>query len=186
MSRFVSVLSLALILSGCGINPDDIALSNQIEADVKRVARCDEMRANVQRINNYSANLVKEAKRLQMAWIIQEMQILKDEKKITENEWQTFLESTKPGVTAPRFPGSALDKLMKRVVSLGYIKPYLPQEVVTLGEEASKSPSGLTYELGFPECFSDFELQLKRKIAKSEKLKSIWGERIENPLDLLP
>jgi hypothetical protein len=186
MKRIIFVLITCLTLSACGINPDDAALDKQIAADKARVSKCDEISRNAKKIDEYSTNLVKEAKRLQLVWITEEMRLLRESNKITSQEWDTFYENTKPGINPPRFTGGELDLLMKRVVALGYIEPYLPEDVVKLGTAAAESPSSMDYELNYPECFSEFEYNLKKEIASLEKTKGVWADKVENALELVP
>ena len=186
MKRIIFVFLACLTVSSCGINPDDVALDKQIAADKARVSKCDEISRNAKKIDEYSTNLVKEAKRLQLVWIVEEMRLLRESNKITSQEWQAFLDNTKPGINPPRFAGGELDLLMKKVVALGYIEPYLPEDVVKLGMAAAESPSSAVYELNYPECLSEFEYNLRKEFAKLEKTKGVWADKVENPLDLVP
>jgi hypothetical protein len=177
---------LGLTLTGCGVSEEDVAIDKQIAADQARVAKCDEVRAKSKEITDYSSNLVKEARRAQLTWITDEMNTLKESGKISIAEWEVFSQYIKPGITPPKMPGGELDLLMKKVVAKGYIRPYLPKEVVELGTKAALSPNSASYEVGFPECFSDIEFAGIKMLADLEPVKGVWGNRVENPSDLIP
>ena len=182
----IVLILLSFSLTSCGTSEEDLALDVQIAADQARVAKCDEMRAKSKEISDYSSNLVREARRMQLVWITNEMSVLKEAGKISTIEWEVFSQYIKPGITPPKMPGGELDVLMKKVVAKGYIRPYLPKEVVDLGIEASLSPNSASYEVGFPECFSDIEFAGIEMMADLAPVKGVWGNKIENPADLIP
>jgi hypothetical protein len=177
---------LGLTLTACGVSEEDVAIDKQIAADQARVAKCDEVRAKSKEITDYSSNLVKEARRAQLTWITDEMNTLKESGKISIAEWEVFSQYIKPGITPPKMPGGELELLMKKVVAKGYIRPYLPKEVVELGTKAALSPNSASYEVGFPECFSDIEFAGIKMLADLEPVKGVWGNKVENPSDLIP
>jgi len=184
--HITSVVSICLLLTACGVNPEDVAIDNQIAADQERITKCDAMRAKSKEISDYSSNLVKEARRIQLVWITNEMSALKESGKISSSEWEVFSQYVKPGITLPKMPGGELELLMKKVVAKGYIKPYLPKEVVELGTKAALSPNSASYEVGFPECFSDIEFAGIEMLADLAPVKGVWGDKVENPSDLIP
>ena len=188
MSRFLitSVVSTCFLLTACGVNPEDVAIDNQIAADQERITKCDAMRAKSKEMSDYSSNLVKEARRIQLDWITSEMSLLKESGKVSAAEWEVFSQYIKPGITPPKMPGGELELLMKKVVAKGYIRPFLPKEVVDLGTEASLSPNSASYEIGFPECFSDIEFAGIKLLADLVPVKGVWGNKVENPADLIP
>lgn len=177
---------MCLTLTSCGVSEEDVAIDMQIAADQARVAKCDEVRAKSKEITDYSSNLVKEARRVQLTWITEEMTTLRESGKITIAEWEVFSQYIKPGITPPKMPGGELELLMRKVVDKGYIRPYLPQEVVDLGTKAALSPNSASYEVGFPECFSDIEFAGIKMLAELAPVKGVWGNRVENPMDLIP
>jgi hypothetical protein len=186
LPALVAVTLLSFSLTSCGTSEEDLAIDKQIAADQARVAKCDEVRAKSKEISDYSSNLVKEARRIQLVWITNEMTLLKESGKISATEWEVFSQYIKPGITPPKMPGGELEQLMKKVVAKGYIKPYLPKEVVELGTKAALSPNSASYEVGFPECFSDIEFAGIKMLADLEPVKGVWGNRVENPSDLIP
>jgi hypothetical protein len=173
-------------LTSCGTSEENLAIDNQIAADQERITKCDAMRAKSKEISDYSSNLVKEARRIQLVWITNEMSALKESGKISSTEWEVFSQYIKPGITPPKMPGGELELLMKKVVAKGYIKPYLPKEVVELGTKAALSPNSASYEVGFPECFSDIEFAGIEMMADLAPVKGVWGDKVENPSDLIP
>jgi hypothetical protein len=177
---------LGLTLTSCGVSEEDVAIDKQIAADQARVAKCDEVRAKSKEITDYSSNLVKEARRAQLTWITDEMNTLKESGKISMAEWEVFSQYIKPGITPPKMPGGELDLLMQKIVAKGYIRPYLPKEVVELGTKAALSPNSASYEVGFPECFSDIEFAGIKMLADLAPVKGVWGDKVENPVDLIP
>ena len=86
---------LGLSLTSCGVSEEDVAIDKQIAADQARVAKCDEVRAKSKEITDYSSNLVKEARRAQLAWITEEMTTLKESGKISITEWEVVLKISK-------------------------------------------------------------------------------------------
>jgi hypothetical protein len=185
MKRFTA-LAICLVLTGCGVSTEDVAIDREIAASKARIEKCDAMRTKAKEMKDYTSNLVKEARALQLVWIKEEMGKLKDSGKISSDDWNLFSEYVKPGLTPPKIPGGELDLLMKRVVAKGYIRPYLPKDVVALGTEASLSPSVAEYQIGFPECFGEIELSGLKMLADLGPVKGIWGDRVENPADLIP
>lgn len=187
-SRFLvtSLLSTCFLVTACGVNSEDVAIDNQITAAQERIAKCDAMRAKSKEISDYSSNLVKEARRIQLVWITNEMSDLKESGKISAAEWEVFSQYIKPGITPPKMPGGELELLMKKVVAKGYMRPYLPKEVVELGTKAALSPNSASYEVGFPECFSDIEFAGIEMMADLKPLKGVWGDKVANPADLIP
>ena len=188
VSRFfiTSVVSFCFLLTACGVNPEDVAIDNQIAADQERITKCDAMREKSKEISDYSSSLVKEARRIQLVWITNEMTVLKESGKISNTDWEVFSQYIKPGITPPKMPGGELELLMKEVVAKGYIRPYLPKEVVELGTKAALSPKSASYEIGFPECFSDIEFAGIEMMADLAPVKGVWGDKVENPSDLIP
>jgi len=83
------------------------------------------------------------------------MLLLKESDKISAAEWEVFSQYIKPDIPLREMPGGELELLMKKMVAKGYISSYLPNEVVDLGTKASLIPNSASYEIGFPECFSD-------------------------------
>lgn len=163
-----------------------MAIDAQIKADQERIARCDAMRAKSKEISDYSSGLVKEARQIQLAWITDVMTRLKDSGKISSNDWEVFSQYNVPGITPPKMPGGELDLLMRRVVAEGHIRPYLPKEVVDLGTKAALSPNSASYEVDFPECFSDIEFAGIKMLAELKPVKGAWANKVENPVDLIP
>lgn len=186
ISALIVVILVSFSLTSCGTSEEGLAIDKQIAADQARVAKCDEMRAKSKEISEYSSNLVKEARRIQLVWITNEMSVLKESGKISSTEWEIFSQFIKPGITPPKMPGGELDLLMKKVVARGYIRPYLPKEVVELGTKAALSPNSASYEVGFPECFSDIEFAGIEMMADLAPVKGVWGDKVENPADLIP
>lgn len=186
ISASIVVILLSFSLTSCGISEEGLAIDKQIAADQARVAKCDEMRAKSKEISDYSSNLVKEARRIQLAWITNEMNLLRESGKISNAEWEVFSQYIKPGITPPKMPGGELELLMKKVVAKGYIRPFLPTEVVELGTKAALSPNSASYEVGFPECFSDIEFAGIEMMADLAPVKGVWGDKVENPADLIP
>jgi len=186
LPALIVITLLSFSLTSCGTSEEDLAIDKQIAADQVRVAKCDEMRAKSKEISDYSSNLVKEARRIQLVWITNEMSALKESGKISSTEWEVFSQFIKPGITPPKMPGGELELLMKKVVAKGYIKPYLPKEVVELGTKAALSPNSASYEVGFPECFSDIEFAGIKMMADLAPVKGVWGDKVENPSDLIP
>jgi len=186
LPALIVITLLSLSLTSCGTSEEDLAIDNQIAADQQRIIKCDAMRAKSKEISDYSSNLVKEARRIQLVWITNEMGALKESGKISSTEWEVFSLYIKPGITPPKMPGGELELLMKKVVAKGYIKPYLPKEVVELGTKAALSPNSASYEVGFPECFSDIEFAGIEMMADLVPVKGVWGDKVENPSDLIP
>ena len=188
MKRTLAVLTalLCLTLTGCGQSKEDLAIQKQIAADQARVAKCDAMRAKAKEMSDYSSNLVKEARQRQLTWITNEMKRLKDSGKISAADWSVFSVYAKPGITPPKIPGGDIDLLMKRVVNQGLISPYLPKDVVDLGTKAALSPNSATYEVNFPECFSEVEFIGIKMLADLKPQKGTWADRIVNPTNLIP
>ena len=185
-SLTIIIALVTFTLTGCGETKEDLAIQRQIAADQARVAKCDAMRAKAKEMSDYSSNLVKEARSLQLVWITNEMKRLKDSGKISAADWDVFSVYTKPGITPPKIPGGDIDLLMKRVVNQGLIKPYLPKEVVDLGSKAALSPNSATYEVNFPECFSEVEFIGIKMLADLKPQKGVWGNKLANPSDLIP
>jgi hypothetical protein len=181
-----SILAICLTLTGCGVNAESVAIDKEIAASKERIVKCDAMRAKVKEIDDYSSNLVKEARALQLIWITEEMGKLRDSRKISEEDWNLFSLYVKPGITPPKIPGGELDLLMKQVVTKGYIPPYLPRDVVDLGTKAALSPNSAAYQVGFPECFSEIEFLGIKMLAELEPVKGVWGNKVDNPTDLIP
>jgi hypothetical protein len=75
---------------------------------------------------------------------------------------------------------------MQRVVDNGYIKPYLPKNVVELGTKAALSPSSADYQIDFPQCFSEIEFSGIKMLADISPSKGVWSDKIGNPMDLIP
>lgn len=186
ISALIVVILVSFSLTSCGTSEEGLAIDKQIAADQARVAKCDEMRAKSKEISDYSSNLVKEARRIQLAWITNEMNLLRESGKISNAEWEVFSQYIKPGITPPKMPGGELELLMKKVVAKGYIRPFLPREVVELGTKAALSPNSASYEVGFPECFSDIEFAGIEMMADLAPVKGVWGDKVENPADLIP
>ena len=186
ISALIVVILVSFSLTSCGTSEEGLAIDKQIAADQARVAKCDEMRAKSKEISDYSSNLVKEARRIQLAWITNEMNLLRESEKISNAEWEVFSQYIKPGITPPKMPGGELELLMKKVVAKGYIRPFLPREVVELGTKAALSPNSASYEVGFPECFSDIEFAGIEMMADLAPVKGVWGDKVENPADLIP
>ena len=186
ISALIVVILVSFSLTSCGTSEEGLAIDKQIAADQARVAKCDEMRAKSKEISDYSSNLVKEARRLQLAWITNEMNLLRESGKISNAEWEVFSQYIEPGITPPKMPGGELELLMKKVVAKGYIRPFLPTEVVELGTKAALSPNSASYEVGFPECFSDIEFAGIEMMADLAPVKGVWGDKVENPADLIP
>jgi hypothetical protein len=186
ISALIVIILVSFSLTSCGTSEEGLAIDKQIAADQARVAKCDEMRAKSKEISDYSSNLVKEARRIQLAWITSEMNLLRESGKISNAEWEVFSQYIKPGITPPKMPGGELELLMKKVVAKGYIRPFLPTEVVELGTKAALSPNSASYEVGFPECFSDIEFAGIEMMADLAPVKGVWGDKVENPADLIP
>ena len=186
MKRVFSFLVASIVLTGCAASAENVAIDEEIAKNIARLEKCDKVEIKAAEISEASSKLAKEAKRLQLVWIIDEMQKLKDSGKITQSEWVTFSEYIDARIPPPKFPGSDLDLLMQKVVQNGYIEPYLPENVVALGTKAALSPSSADYQVKFPECFSDIEFSGIKMLADLTPIKGIWADRIENPMDLIP
>jgi hypothetical protein len=186
MPALIVITLLCFSVTSCGTTEEDLVIDKEFAAEQARVAKCDVMRAESKEISDYSSNLVKEARRLQLVWITNEMLLLKESDKISAAEWEVFSQYIKPGIPLREMPGGELELLMKKMVAKGYISSYLPNEVVDLGTKASLSPNSASYEIGFPECFSDIAFAGLRLLADLEPIKGVWGDKVENPSDLIP
>lgn len=186
MIRIVLLVVASILLTGCAASEENLAIDKEIKENIARLEKCDKVDIKATELSEASSKLAKEAKRLQLVWIIDEMQKLKDSRKITQAEWDTFSEYIDARIPPPKFPGSDLDLLMQKVVENGYIKPYLPENVVALGTKAALSPSSADYQVNFPECFSDIEFSGIKMLSELAPIKGIWADRIENPMDLIP
>lgn len=186
MKRVICFLVASIVLTGCAASAENVAIDEEIAKNIARLEKCDEVEIRAAEISEASSKLAKEAKRLQLVWIIDEMQKLRDSGKITQGEWDTFSEYIDARISPPKFPGSDLDLLMQKVVDRGYIEPYLPDNVIALGTKAALSPSSADYQVNFPECFSDIEFSGIKMLSELAPIKGIWADRIENPMDLIP
>ena len=144
------------------------------------------MRKKATEISEYSSKLVIEARTLQRIWITEEMNKLKESEKISLEEYDLFSLHVQSEITPPIWPGGELDLLMKKVVTKGYIKPYLPRNVVDLGTKAALSPNSAKYQVDYPECFSEIEFDGIKLLAELTPNKGVWGNKVENPADLIP
>lgn len=186
MKRIVLLVIASIFLTGCAASGENLAMDEEIKENITRLEKCDKVDIKATELSEASSKLAKEAKRMQLVWIIEEMQNLRDSQKITQVEWNTFSEYIDARIPPPKFPGSELDLLMQKVVDRGYIQPYLPENVVALGTKAALSPSSADYQVNFPECFSDIEFSGLKMLADLTPVKGIWADRIENPMDLIP
>lgn len=151
-----------------------------------KIRKCQQVRAEGERLDNQSAALVEKARSLQMVWIKREMTRLHETGKISDLEWQVFSDYVDVGDGTPKIPLGAIDTLMKKIVNAGYIKPYLPKEVVDVGTLAATSPRSSNYLVKFPECFDALEFSVIKSMAELPPVKGVWGNRLENPIQLIP
>ena len=182
----LALLAVCIPLSACAPSSESIAIEKQITEDEARIAKCNSVRDKAKSMEEASGQLAKQARATQLIWIVSEVKKLYESKKITEGEWTLFSSSTSQSTPLLKLPGGELDLLMKKIVNNGWIKPYLPKEVIELGESAAMSPSGASYQVNYPECFSDIEFSGIQLFAKLKPSKGVWAERIENPIDLIP
>jgi hypothetical protein len=138
-------------------------------------------------MDEFSASLVRQANELQQNWITLEMINLNNLGKISDNELEIFNNQIRTDIPPPpAFPGGEFYELMEKVVNKGYIKPYLPKEVVEIGERAALSPKSVAYKIGYPECFSEFEYEMFVSLAEVIKpTKGAWADK-KTPTELVP
>lgn len=167
---------------------ESLVQTSKIEKSPTQVAleKCQKVRTEGERLDKVSANLVAEAKKLQRIWIIQEMSNLKDEGKITPSEWKTFSDyMSKPLGESATHILEVID-LLDKVVKNGYIKPYLPQNVVKVGNQAAQSESSSNYYVNFPECFSKIDYDMYKLVADIPKSRGTWARKLESSFELIP
>jgi hypothetical protein len=148
--------------------------------------KCKIVKSEGERLDKINSDLVAEARKLQRIWIIGEMSELKSEGKISKVDWEVFASYTDPGDGLPKLPFGEIESLMKRVVNAGYIRPYLPENVVALGTQAARNESRSDYLINYPECLSDVEYDIVKLVASLPPTKGAWGNKVENPVDLIP
>lgn len=147
---------------------------------------CQKVRAEGERLDRASAELVAEAKRLQRVWIIQEMSKLKDQGKITPKEWDDFSTFMTKSMGASKIPILEVMHLMDKVVKNGYIKLYLPQNVVKVGTQAALSKSSSDYYVNYPECFSEVDNEMHKLVSELPESKGAWARKLDSAFELIP
>ncbi len=187
MKRLLFALTIACIpISACAPSSESIAIEKPTNDGEARIAKCNSVRDQAKSMEEASGQFARQARANQLNWITAEVKKLYEDGKITVDDWTLFSSSTSKSTTLFKLPGGELDLLMKKIVESGWIKPYLPKDVVELGEKAAMSPSGASYQVNYPECFSDLEFSRIQLLAKLKPSKGVWAERIENPVDLIP
>jgi hypothetical protein len=184
--KLLLLIPILILVTSCAPDPTTVAINEQINRDQERVSKCSEMQKVADEMDDFSAGLVRQAKELQRNWITQEMVNLNNSGKISDNELEIFndqLRTDRP--LPPVLPGGEFYELMEKVVKKGYIKPYLPKEVVEIGERAALSPKSVIYKIGFPECFSELEYGMLNSLAALKPTKGAWSDKL-SPSGLLP
>jgi hypothetical protein len=184
--RLLLLIPILIFVSSCAPDATTVAINEQIKKDQERVSKCSEVENVADDMDEFSASLVRQAKELQRKWITQEMINLHSSGKISDNELEVFnnqLRTDRP--FPPVLPGGEFYELMEKVVKKGYIKPYLPKEVVEIGERAALSPKSVIYKIGFPECFSELEYGMLNSLAALKPTKGAWSDKL-SPSGLLP
>lgn len=185
--KFILLIPFSILVASCSPDPNTVAINEQIKKDQERVIKCSEVKAVADEMDEYSAGLVRKANALQRNWITQKIINLHSSGKISDNELEIFnnqIRTDRP--PPPAFPGGEFYELIKKVVNKGYIKPYLQKEVVEIGERAALSPKSVSYKIGYPECFSEFEYEMFVSLAEVIKpTKGAWADK-KTPTELLP
>jgi hypothetical protein len=153
---------------------------------VSQAKKCAVIQREGDLLDQRNANLVIKARELQMLWIKSEMLKLHSDKKITDQEYSVFTDYVAVGDGTPKLPFGDIENLMKKVVRSGYIKPYLPKDVISLGQEAATNPTSADYLVDFPECFNDLEFSVIESLAGLSQNKGAWANKIEDPVSLIP
>jgi hypothetical protein len=148
--------------------------------------KCQDVRAEGIRLEKNAADLVAKARALQKVWIVGEMTKLRDSGKISREEWTIFSNYLNSSDGVPQAPLGKIIDLMNKVVRLGYIKPYLPANVVDVGSKAALSKSSSDYYVKFPECFSDLENKMYKSLAELPQTKGAWARKLDSPIELIP
>ena len=148
--------------------------------------KCQNVRAEGKKLDDARSEIVAEARTLQRVWIVNEMSTLRDEGKITTNEWKYFSSYLSNPLSESGLALLEVIDLMDKVVSSGYIKSYLPKNVVEVGSKIRLMKSSSDYYLDYPECFSDVENDLYKMISELPEIKDGWGRKLESPMDLIP
>jgi len=185
--RFILLIPFFTLVASCSPDPNTVAINEQIKKDQERVSKCGEVQRVANEMDEFSAGLVRQAKELQRKWITQEIVNLHSSGKISDNELEAFNNQIRTDIPPPpAFPGGEFYELMEKVVNKGYIKPYLPKEVVEIGERAALSPKSVAYKIGYPECFSEFEYEMFVSLAEVIKpTKGAWADK-KTPTELVP
>jgi hypothetical protein len=156
-------------------SPNEIALE-----------RCKEVRIEGNRLDKARAEMLAEARSLQREWIISEMSSLRKAGKISQAEWGNFSNYMENSLSDSGVNLLEVFDLMDKVVELGYIKLYLPKNVVEVGSRIYASQSSSDYYLSYPECFSDADNQIYKMISEIPEIQNGWGRKLESPMDLIP
>jgi len=180
-------IPLLVLVASCSPDPNTVAINEQVKKDQERVSKCNEVKRVADEMDEYSADLVRQAKELQRNWITQKMINLHSSGKISDNELEIFNNQIRTDVPPkPALPGGEFYELMEKVVDKGYLKPYLQKEAVEIGERAALSPKSVTYKIGYPECFSEFEYEMYVSLAEVIKpTKGAWADK-KTPTELVP
>jgi hypothetical protein len=186
IKRIVFLVPMLVLIVSCAPDPTSVAINEQIQKDIDRVSKCADVRNKADEIDNSRAELVSQAKELQRNWIKEEMLELNNSGRISDDELEIFNNQIRTDVPPkPAFPGSDIYELMNKLVVKGYIKPYLPKEVVAIGESVALSPSSASYKIGFPECFSDLENEMFKSLSELKPSKGVWASK-KSPMELIP
>ena len=184
--RLLLLIPILIFVTSCAPDPTTVAINEQIKKDQERVSKCNEVQKVANEMDELSADLVRQAKQLQLNWIYQEIVNLHSSGKITNDDLVTFNNQITVDIPPPPIlPGGKFYELMEKVVNKGYIKPYFPKEVVEIGERAALSPNSASYKIGFPECFSEIEYEMFKSFAELEPTKGAWANK-QRPTALLP
>ena len=182
----IGLLIASITLSACAPNPQSISVDKLITEDEARIAKCDSVREKAKSMDETSGRLAKQARARQLVWITEEVKKLHIDGRVSKVEWKLFTDSISQDSPLLKLPGGELDSLMQKIVANGWIRPYLPKDVVELGEQAAMSPSGASHQVKYPECFSAIDFSAIQLLANLKLSKGVWADRIENPVDLIP
>ena len=169
-------------------NSEQTAQTSTTKKSPQEIAleRCQEVRAEGERLDKINSDFVTEAKKLQRVWIIDEMTALRDSGKITAAEWKSFSDYMFKPLSESNMPLLEVIDLMDKVVKFGYIKLYLPSNVVEVGSKAASGESSSDYYVDYPECFSDFDNDMHKLISELPQVKGTWERKLDSPMELLP
>lgn len=167
-------------------NLSTIETTKSLTPEELKNEKCKKVRVEGEKLDKVTADLVADAKRLQRVWIVNEMSKLKDEGKITQTEWGNFYTYTSKPISESRIPILEVARLMDKVVKNGYIKPFLPQNVVEMGTRAALSMSSSDYYVNYPECFSEIDNEMYKRMSELPRTKGAWGKKLESSFQLIP